>query len=293
MYIVIGANGFLGSYMLKTLSEKNDGSIIAAYNSNIERIGNDSVTWTKCDVANADDILALRKYAGDISDCTVFYFAACHNLDNVKRNPEFARNINITSLANFLSIFSGAKQLFFSSTDCVYGENTQEIKSFKESDTRMPVNEYGRQKFEAEELVRKYGFNVVRLPFMVGPSLLQHKKHFYDDIIKKARNGEKVTLADGLVRSALDYASVSDILYMLSKINEVPSTLNLCGDDGLTKYDVGLMIEKKYNLPHENIVKVSESSIQKFFFEKRASSTVMDNSLLKSILGVERIPLNI
>lgn len=293
MYIIIGANGFLGSYVLKTLVSNTDRRILATYHGKKESLFEGRVEWTKLDVTNEEDINHLAELAGDTSDCSIFYFSACHNLDLVKREPEFARNINITALKNFLDTFKDAKNLYFSSTDCVYGENTEDIPCFKESDITSPVSEYGRQKFEAENIVTSYGFNVVRLPFMIGPSILHNKKHFYDNIVEKTVQGEDFTLADGLWRSALDYESVADILFKLTNKENVPQILNLCGDDPLSKYDVGVMIAEKHNLPMKHIIKTPEAEIMKIFYEVRTSSTAMDNSLLKAVLGVDEIKINI
>lgn len=293
MYIVIGANGFLGSYILKSLVSNTDEPITATYHGNEEALFSPRVVWTRLDVINADDIANLRKSVDNIKECKIFYFSACHNLDLVKREPDFARSINIVALKNFLEAFKDAQCLYFSSTDCVYGENTEVIPLFKEDDITSPVSEYGRQKLEAEKIVTDYGFNVVRLPYMIGPSILEKKKHFYDNIVKKTAQGQDVTLADGLWRSALDYESVADILVELSKRDNIPQILNLCGDESLSKYDVGVLIAKKHNLPMENIIRTPEAEIMKLFDEMRTSSTAMDNSLLKSILGVKEIRLRI
>lgn len=292
MFIVIGANGFLGSYVTDALVRNTDGRIIATYHGNEENLHSDRVEWTKLDVTNQNDIDNLVRLAGDITKCNIFYFSACHNLDLVKRDPDYARNINVTSLENFLKAFKNAENLYFSSTDCVYGENTTEYPLFSENDPTLPVSEYGIQKLEAEKLVRSYGFNVVRLPFMIGPSLLENKKHFYDNIVEKTMQGQDFTLADGLWRSALDYRSVAEILVKLVSIIDVPQTLNLCGDESLSKYDVGVLIAKKNNLPLKHIVKTPEAEIMKLFYETRTSSTAMDNSLLKSILGVNEIKIS-
>lgn len=293
MYIVVGANGFLGSYVLKKLIESSGEKIIATYHGEKPFDESGQIIWVRCDVTSDEDINNLKLTAGNICECKIFYFAAAHNLDFVKREPKAAEKVNITALDNFLEKFKEAKCFYFSSTDCVYGENTDERPLFKESDDLLPVNEYGRQKARAEELVLSRGFNVVRLPFMTGKSLLKYKKHFLDNIIDKASNGENFTLADGLYRSALDYDSVADILVTLSRTVNVPKILNVCGDDKLSKYDVGEMIQKQYSLPAENIVKVSEAEIQKIFFERRASSAVMDNSKLKDFLNLKEIKMKV
>lgn len=293
MYIVVGANGFLGSYVVKSLVSNTDEEIIATYHGKKESLYSPRVNWVRLDVTDAESIESLKKAAGNTAECRIFYLAACHNLDLVKCEPDFAENINITALKNFLEAFSDAECLWFSSTDCVYGENTDKLPSFKETDPTGPVSEYGRQKLRAEEIVRSFGFNVARLPFMIGASLLENKKHFYDSILEKATQGQDITLADGLWRSALDYESVADILVKLSMLKNVPQTLNLCGDDSLSKYDVGEMIAKKHNLPMKHIIKTPEAEIMKIFDERRTSSTAMDNSLLKSVLGADEIKIRI
>ncbi len=293
MYIVVGANGFLGSYVVKSLVVNTDEEIIATYHGKKESLYSPRVNWVKLDVTDIDDIKHLAALAENTTECKIFYFAACHNLDLVKREPQLAREINITALHNFLEIFESAQCVYFSSTDCVYGENTEKIPLFKECDPTEPVSEYGRQKLEAEKLVTSYSFNVVRLPYMLGPSLLENKKHFYDSIVSETASGKDFTLADGLWRSALDYNSVADILVSLSFKNDVPQILNLCGDESLSKYDVGLLIAKKHNLPTEHIVKTPEKEIMKLFYETRTSSTAMDNSLLKETLGVDEIKIKI
>lgn len=293
MYIVVGANGFLGSYVVRSLVSNTDEQIIATYHGKKENLYYPRVNWINLDVTDTSSIQKLAEIAENIAECRIFYFAACHNLDLVKREPELAKSINITALENFLEIFKDADCLYFSSTDCVYGENTDDIKAFKETDPTCPVSEYGRQKLEAEQIVRNFGFNVVRLPYMTGASLLENKKHFQDTIAEKTAEGQDFTLADGLWRSALDYGSVADILLKLSMMKNVPDTLNVCGDESLSKYDVGMLIAQKYNLPTEHIIKTPESEIMKIFDEKRTSSTAMDNSLLKSVLGVEEIKIRI
>ncbi|MBR6531939.1 MAG: sugar nucleotide-binding protein [Clostridia bacterium] len=293
MYIVVGANGFLGSYIVRSLVSNTDEEIIATYHGKKESLYSPRVNWVHLDVTDKESIRRLEALVGNTAECRIFYLAACHNLDLVKREPDFAESINITALENFLEIFHDADCLYFSSTDCVYGENTDEIKFFRESDPTCPVSEYGRQKLRAEKIVKEHGFNIVRLPFMVGASLLENKKHFYDNIVDKALQGQNFTLADGLWRSALDYGSVADILVKLSMIKNVPQVLNLCGDESLSKYDVGVLIAEKHNLPMEHIIKTPEADIMQLFDERRTSSTAMDNTLLKNVLGVSEIKIRI
>ena len=54
-----------------------------------------------------------------------------------------------------------------------------------------------------------------------------------------------------------------------------------------------MLIAKAHNLPTEHIVKTPEAEIMKIFDERRTSSTAMDNSLLRAVLGVDEIKISI
>jgi nucleoside-diphosphate-sugar epimerase len=115
---------------------------------------------------------------------------------------------------------TNVKKLFFASTDCVYGENG-EIPLLKESSPLKPVNVYGQQKMEAENIVLSKGFTVTRLPFMFGPSM-SSKNSFYDNLCKRLKNGEEIEMIDGMLRSALKYSETAELLVKLSKKDNLP-----------------------------------------------------------------------
>jgi len=152
-----------------------------------------------------------------------------------------------------------------------------------------PVNAYGEQKAAAEKLVLARGFTVVRLPYMAGRSLTG-KEHFYDSILKKLQNGEEVGMIDGMTRSVLSFhQTASIILKLLHTKKTLPNVINIASDTPFTKYEMGCAIAEKYGFPTDNIKKIPPEEGKKFFKEKRADSAVMNNGLLKKVLGLEKI----
>ncbi|MBQ3150467.1 MAG: NAD-dependent epimerase/dehydratase family protein [Clostridia bacterium] len=283
MYLVVGAGGFLGSYIIRETEKRNKKAVAAARDaSGHNDTGN--TRWFPLDVTDKSSIERLKEFL-DGEELCVFYLAACHNIDFVYENPDFAYNVNVTALESFLNSGLNIKKLFFASTDCVYGENTAKIPAFFETDEGKPVNAYGEQKAMAERVVLSHGFTVLRLPFMTGPSLIPDKKHFYDNICNSLKNGQKVEMVDGLYRSALSYGRAADIIYRLSVRENLPDVINVCSDRGYTKYETGCIIAKENGLDVSLITSLTEKEGEKFFRDKRASSTVMDNTLLKKILS--------
>lgn len=287
MILIVGC-GFLGSYLAKHISAVSGEKVLAAVRNSEKMLQLNNTEYVCCDVTNAQQIKMLAEKTKN-ERLTVFYFAACHNIDFVYRNPEKARETNITALDNFLNTFDNIEKLFFASTDCVYGENAN-VELLNEKSELHPVSEYGRQKAEAEKIVAAKGFTSVRLPFMLGPSPFKNQPHFYDRIKLSLQNGQSVEMIDGLHRSVLSYAQTAGLLFQLSEYGVVlPGVINVCSDTGLSKYEMGCTLAEHFGFSDELIVKISEKEGEKFFADKRASSSVMDNSLLKSLLGLTEI----
>ncbi len=288
MILVVGC-GFLGSYLVRHITSLTDEPVIATVRDmkNIPSVR--GAEYVKCSVENEAEIAALaEKTRGN--RLTVFYFAASHNVDFVFEHPEEAGKVNIKALENFLGYFDNIDKLFFASTDCVYGENSDSCPAFSEDAQAVPINRYGEQKKQAEDIVLSKGFNVLRFPFMIGASLSE-KKHFYDNICQRLDNGEETEMIDGMIRSVISYENAAKLMWMLACSGEaLPEIINVCGDEALSKYETGCLIAQKKGLSQSLIKKISEEEGSKFFKDRRARSAVMDNSLLKRITGLKKIP---
>ena len=138
MILVVGS-GFLGSRVLKTFAGRTDETIIGTVRDTGNCPDIDGVKFTRCDVTVTAELEALASLCAQAERVTVFYFAAVHNIDYIFDHPRQAREVNIDSLRNFLSVMPRIDKLFFASTDCVYGENPKgELLS--ENSPLDPVN---------------------------------------------------------------------------------------------------------------------------------------------------------
>ena len=69
--------------------------------------------------------------------------------------------------------------------------------------------------------------------------------------------------------------------------------VNISGDEALSKYDIGLRICNSNNLDIDKVKAISMDDNNGIFTVKRAKSTLLDNSLLKQILGLTELKINI
>lgn len=222
------------------------------------------------------------------------YLAAYHNPDLVQANPRYAWDVNVTALSRVLNVLENVDSFFYSSSDSVCGESGNGYH-FREDDACSPKNLYGVQKKTAEALVTGYGHHVARFPFLIGRSLVANKKHFFDRILDSLARGEPVGMFCDSFRSALDFGTAGRCLteIMRHHARDCPPVINIAGDGDLSKYDIGLMIARKYGFPEERIVPVSIRESGEIFKTPRASCTLLDNSLLKRLLRVESVTLDL
>ena len=289
MYCIIGANGYLGSYFKKMILEETNEDLICVCRS-LPMETNARVRWISCDISKREEVDELVEELRRHSYLKIIYLAAYHNPDLVEKDPQLAWDINVTSLSYFLNKTDFAKEICYASTDSVYGES-KDFYHFKESDPLNPVNIYGHNKCAAEALFVHKGRKVVRFPFLISPSLAG-KPHFYDRIVESLRNNEPFEMYEDSYRSSLSFENAALLTVQLIEKEDRTPIINVCGDKDLSKYDVGLLVAEREGLDPKLIipVKMGEITIEGFV-SKRATSTLMDNGLIKEILNLDYIDI--
>lgn len=292
MYLIIGASGFLGRYCIKNVLENTSENVVATYSNAKPAFAHSRVEWVRLDVC---DTSALKALAERVDGSTkIIYLAAFHHPDKVEEFPELAWNTNIVALANAVNVFGEAKCFYYSSTDSVYGEGCKDLK-FAETDVPNPVNLYGKQKALAEEICIVKNFNAVRFPFIFGPSLVEGRPHFFDTIRQKLQSGQPVEMFSDSYRSTLGFDQCARFLVLLiEKFGACPEKIvNIGGDDALSKFDAAIALAEKYGLDKSLVRAVSVGDSTGIFKAKRAASAILDNSKLKSLLGLNEIHLEV
>lgn len=291
MYLIVGANGFLGSYLIKNILEKTNDKILATDLICPKNINN-RVEWFKCDITNLNDLNNL--YAKTKKEkLKVLFLAAYHHPDLVLKNPKIAWDVNIIALANFLGIFDNIERMYYPSTEVVYGEMTDE--PFKEDAKLNPVSRYGELKTVAERMVNVAGYNVVRFPVLIGPSLQEEKKHFYDVIVETVKSGKEMEMFSDQLRSMIDFDTAVKVVVDLVETPQAQKfpIVNVSGDEALSKYELGIRICRANGLDETKIKPISLDDDNEIFTARRAKSTLLDNSLVKQILNLRELKIRI
>ena len=129
--LILGASGFLGSHLVKSLVEKNK---IIQFDIEPSSFNHPNAIFFQGSIL--DKGLVLKAMEGvDI----VYHFAAMTDLDIVNNNPAHAIEVNIAGTTNVLDacIQENVERLIFSSSVYVYSEFGGVYKSTKEKGNKL------------------------------------------------------------------------------------------------------------------------------------------------------------
>ena len=292
MYLVIGASGFLGRYCIKNILDKTLDPVVATYSSVRPVFSHPRLRWVQADVRDFGMMEQLNQHL--VPGTKVIYLAAYHHPDKVEENPVLAWDINITALSYVVNHLQGISCLYYASTDTVYGEGTKD-KPFVEESPLFPVNRYGLHKVLAEQIVLAHDFNVVRFPFIFGPSLVENRPHFFDKIKQALIEKRSVEMFEDSFRSTLSFNQCAGFLVdLIERYGACEErVVNIAADKPMSKYDAAVALADKFGLDKTLVKPISIKNTNAIFTARRAETAVLDNSRLKKLLKLKEIHLEL
>ncbi|WP_057830224.1 UDP-glucose 4-epimerase family protein [Colwellia sp. TT2012] len=164
---VTGGTGFVGTHLLKKLSEEN--LVIIGRRS----VAIPGATFHKCTIGNKTDFGSVLDSVSVVVHCA----ARAHIMNDDAQEPltEF-REVNTHGTVNLAkqAASAGVRRFIYISSIKVNGESTEASNPFQYNDNHNPLDPYGLSKSEAEtalfELGKKTGMEIVviRPPLVYG-----------------------------------------------------------------------------------------------------------------------------
>lgn len=201
-WMVIGANGQLGSDLVEVLADE---TVIALTHADVEVSDSESV----------DEIVAQHKPE------VVINTAAYHKVEECEKSPDKAFGINATGALNVAqSCKAYGATLVYISTDYVF--DGRKGSPYVESDLPMPLNVYGTSKLAGEYLTRHTleRHFIVRTTGLYGAHECRAKGgNFIDLMLRLAREHDEIRVVNDEVLTPTYTFDLSYQIRSLSQTN--------------------------------------------------------------------------
>ena len=231
--LIVGASGFIGNRLFKKLID----------NPNYELKGTSLNTqndiFETLDINNLEQTnILLNKFNPEI----IIWCAGNKNLSETEQSLKNTINVNFESIKgieDYLNKFSYTHFIFLSSDYIFDGVKG----NFKVNDKANPKTFYGISKLMAEQyIIKKFPlFSIVRTSAVIGKGSV-----FFDWLNNCVVNKKKTSLyTNNFTPTPLDFL-IRQIEYLFEK--KTSATYNICGNQTLSRYDIGLIISKYYGI---------------------------------------------
>lgn len=191
---VIGGSGFIGTNLCQALREKKiDFEIIDL------KISKQFSKFCKIgDVRNIDSL--NRQISGDI----VINLAAIHRDDVTRKADYFDTNVTGAKNVVLACLNKKIKKIIFTSSVAVYGLPDKVIG---EDGKINPFNEYGRTKFEAEEIFRKWQLQSNHSLIIVRPTVVfgEGNRGNVFNLFNQIASGKFIMIGSGKNKKSIAY----------------------------------------------------------------------------------------
>lgn len=242
--LIIGASGFLGSCLLKFLNKSY--SVIGTYNNNLIK------DLIKLDVTNYQK---LKKIISKIKPSIIIWPAAITSVEYCETEKNKTRKVNVVSIKKVTKILNDLRlesKFIYISTDYVFDG---QVGDYRESDKTNPINEYGRQKLECEEIIQKNLSNyiIVRTTGLYGWE--EASKNFVMQILKQLNNREIRRLPVDQIGNPTYVISLVRAIGDLIKQDFV-GIIHITGSTSINRFQFGILIAKTFNLDKKLLIPV-------------------------------------
>lgn len=208
--VVTGGAGFIGSHVAEGLLARADDVIVVDDLST--GVAANVPATARLERVDITDASALRAALAGSGADVVVHAAAQFSVQRSVRDPELSARINVTGTRNVLGLArEGVGRFVFLSTGgAIYGETP---RCAREDTPLRPISPYGREKQEAEELVRAAGipYAILRPANVYGPRQRGDLEGGVVAVFLQRYRDHKELLVYGDGSAERDYVHVSDV----------------------------------------------------------------------------------
>lgn len=224
--LIIGASGFVGTKLQKFFGDK---FIVTGTYTHHYRQG-----LVELDITNQR---AVNELILTEDPDVIIHTAALSDPDVCEQDHHAAEQINFFGTKNIVRACRADTRLVYISTVYVFDGQKG---NYREDDLCHPINFYGQTKFQAEqEVLRRKNTIVLRFDILYGYNGPDENSGFFSRIIK----GGGLEVNNDQLRQPLMVDDIGRAIVTILDKKE-SGIFHLAGPDYMTKYELGLALEK-------------------------------------------------
>ena len=253
---IFGASGLLGSAVCRTALRRKYKAYPFSFSGADNLPGVGSIVSL--------DLLEDEKLTRTLFDLwpeVIVNCAAVSSPDTVDENPAHARRVNVAAAEKLGQIAShlGVRYLHVS-TDLVFDGTASPYRS---TDVPAPVNEYGRQKLDAETLVLQAcedNVVVLRITLLNGNSPTGQRSQ-HEKLLHAMVAGQTPTLFEDEFRQPSSADNVAEVLVELCERPQLNGLFHWAGSERLSRYELGLRIFERFGFSPDCLAKAKRADV--------------------------------
>jgi dTDP-4-dehydrorhamnose reductase len=274
--LVTGANGFVGSYLVRKLSGSY--RLIATGVGRCRIALPANAVWESLDITDRDAVNAvLRRYRPHV----VVHGAALSKPDQCEQDRALADRVNVRATQYLLDASESCGAHFiFLSTDFVFDGSKG---MYREEDAVGPVNYYGATKVQAEALVQQYPqlWSIARTVLVYGDPR-GARGNLLTMVAGALKEGRSLRIFNDQLRTPTYVEDLVDGLACIAG-KEAAGTYHLSGEEVRTPYQMAAEAARHLGLDETLIEPITEADMQEP--AKRPQKTGFDISKARKELG--------
>jgi len=270
--LVIGASGLIGGTLFQQLIDKKEDVSGTYYLHNQEN-------FKYLDITNYAE---LNNYLTKNKPQIIFLPAAQPNVDYCEEYPEISRKINVDGIKKLAKVAPPIKsKIVFFSTDYIFsGDNGP----YREADNPNPINEYGRQKLEAENIIRNTLTNYLIIRTTVVYGYEKQGKNFVIKTIENLKQGKRIKVPTDQISNPTFSVDLCSATIRLIEKNKI-GIYNIAGNQLITRYDFSVKIAEIFGLDKNLITPVFTSDLNQKALRPLKAGLVIDK--IQNELSIE------
>ena len=270
--LISGANGVVGSDLVKFFSKKN--KVYAIYRSSNfvnKKMKSKNIFWIKHDL--------IKKIKVNFKPDIVIHCAVVHSFSK-KNDKKNLINSNILGLLNILDFCNQqkVKKIFHLSSINVYGEIKKNILNEKHAFQNPDL--LGISKIMMEKIIQtqKIDYLNLRLPGIVGYQINDPRRPWISKILNLIKNNKKVSIfnSNKNFNNIVDTYEIYRIINYFKNKKNLRDTVNFSASNPIKLYKIIELMSKKLN---------SRSKI--IYQKKKTKHFILSNSKLRKLYNFE------